>query len=149
MLVQQSFDGGPATCVPAIDEGYRGPLPPTVAATRALLARSLATLGLSGLQIGQVTNMARSTVSDALRTAKEPEPEVEPELPPEAPPVIDPPAPYRRPPVVDVSARFIAGLREEYRKTGDGRTRRIGSLEDVQAWLDSLKPGEVAPRPDA
>jgi hypothetical protein len=145
MLTQR--DDGSAVRVAPLGDGYRGPLhPASVLALRRLLARSLTGLGLSGVQVGQVVNASPSTVCEMVKLD---EADDEPEfLPPDEPPMIEPPAPYRRPAVVEVSAEFIRKLREDYRAGDDGRAGRIGQLSDVQEWLAGLKPGLGRDRAD-
>ena len=72
--------------------------------------------------------------------------EVEAPLPRDEPPMILIPTAQVRPVSVNINEAFIRELRAEYRQSGDFRTRRVGDLDDVRAWLDGLAPGQVAPR---
>lgn len=144
MLMQQGPTDGQAVRVDPIQAPYRGPLPPeTVRSLRKLLVSVLVASGRSQAQAGQLVNMPASSVSQAMAS---PEPEVDEGLPPDEPPLLEAPPPRKAPAFVEVSAKFIASIRREYLEEGDYRTRRVGSMEDVQAWLDGLHQGKVRPR---
>jgi hypothetical protein len=105
-------------------------------ALRELLSRTLVAGGASRDDVGLATALGRRSA----------DPEPDASLPADEPPGFEPPGPRRAPAYVSIGEKFIASLRREYRKVGDGRTLMIGQREDVREWLDQLAPGKIQPR---
>ena len=142
-MIMATQQEGEAVRLPTLDGSYRGPFPKDdVRELRALLVRALAAGGFSAPHIVQVTGESRAAVERSMKASPEPEPDDS--LPPDVPPGFAPPEPRNRPAVVEVSATFIKSLRHSYGPDSDDpRSRKVGNLDDVRAWLDGLTAGKV------
>ena len=130
-------EDGHAVAIPPAASPYSGPLPAAeVRELRGVLARSLVALGLTHQDVASLLGASLQTIERDLR---KPSPPVDGSVPPDVPQGIGAPA-SRVPGMVEVTARLMKELREEY---GPGRTNdrgeALGDLPTVRAWLDSLE----------